>query len=108
ERDIKAAREESSVLATVLSETAVINVSEHRQSYPPTGLDRYRITILPISVSGEILAHHLRRSDGPESFPLDGARRLRCHVVDHAIDAPHLVDDAGGGAAEKVHVELIE
>ena len=31
-----------------------------------------------------------------ESFPLDGCRGLGAHVVSHAIDAPHFVDDAGG------------
>ena len=36
------------------------------------------------------------------SFPLDGAGRLRGDVVDDTIDAPHLVDDAGGGAGEEM------
>src|SRR5262249_58334705 len=36
------------------------------------------------------------------SFPLDRARWFRGDVVDDAVDAAHLVDDAGGDAAEKV------
>ena len=38
----------------------------------------------------------------PESFPLDGAGGFGGDVVDDAVDAAHLVDDAGGGAAEDV------
>ncbi len=30
------------------------------------------------------------------------------HVVDHAVDAAHLVDDAGCGAAEEFHVVVVE
>src|SRR5262249_31769705 len=37
-----------------------------------------------------------------QSFPLDRPRRLRGHVVDDAVDAAHLVDDAGRDAAEEV------
>jgi hypothetical protein len=32
------------------------------------------------------------------SLPLNRPRRLRRHVVDHAVDALHLVDDARRGA----------
>ncbi len=42
------------------------------------------------------------------SFPLDRARRLRRHVVDDAIDALDLIDDAGRGAAEEGHVVGVE
>src|SRR5581483_10744469 len=45
---------------------------------------------------------------GPESFPLDRPRRLARYVVHHAVDALHLVDDAGGDRADKPHVEGIE
>jgi hypothetical protein len=34
------------------------------------------------------------------SLPLDGAGRLRGDVVDHAVDAAHLVHDAAGDALE--------
>src|SRR5216684_7497495 len=42
------------------------------------------------------------------SLPLDGAGRFRGHVVDHAVDALDLVDDAGRGMRQERHVELIE
>ena len=42
------------------------------------------------------------------SLPLDRAGRLRRHVVDDAVDALDLVDDARRGAAEEAHVEGIE
>src|ERR1700691_533876 len=42
------------------------------------------------------------------SLPLDRSRWLRGHVVDDAIDAFDLVDDAGRNRAEKIHVERIE
>src|SRR5882724_12964479 len=38
----------------------------------------------------------------PPSLPLDRAGRLRSDVVDDAVDAAHLVDDAGGDAAEEI------
>src|SRR5690554_4897049 len=41
-----------------------------------------------------------RRSDRPTSLPLNGAGRLAGDVVDDAVDAADLVDDAGGGAGE--------
>jgi hypothetical protein len=44
----------------------------------------------------------------PPSLPLDRARRLARHVVNDAIDAFDLVDDARRGAAEEGHVERIE
>jgi hypothetical protein len=34
------------------------------------------------------------------SFPLNRAGGLRGHVVNHAVDAAHFIDDAGGVAAE--------
>src|SRR5690606_8425957 len=43
-----------------------------------------------------------------ESFPLDRARWFRGDVVDDAVDAADLVDDAGGGAAEEIHVVVVE
>src|SRR5690606_5502894 len=45
---------------------------------------------------------------GPESFPLDGARRLARDVVDDTVDALDLVYDAGRGAAEELHVVVVE
>ena len=48
------------------------------------------------------------RSVGPESFPLNRPRRLTRDVVHHAVDALDLVDDAGRGFAQKLHVEGIE
>ena len=42
------------------------------------------------------------------SLPLDRARRLACYVVDDAVDALDLVDDASRRAAEEGHVEGIE
>ena len=36
------------------------------------------------------------------SLPLNRAGRLGGDVVDHAVDAAHLVDDAPRGVAEKV------
>src|SRR5215211_6550373 len=41
-------------------------------------------------------------------LPLDRARRFAGHVVDHAVDALDLVDDARGHGAEEGHVEGIE
>src|SRR5262245_10607682 len=41
-------------------------------------------------------------------FPLDGSRRLRSHVIDHAVDALHLIDDPRRHAADESHVERIE
>lgn len=41
-------------------------------------------------------------------FPLDRTGRFRRNIVDHAVDAAHLVDDAGGGAAEEFHVVVVE
>src|SRR3546814_8320721 len=38
-------------------------------------------------------------------LPLDRPRRLAGHVVDHAVDALDLVDDAGRGAAQEGVVE---
>src|SRR5574343_2052200 len=34
------------------------------------------------------------------SLPLDCCRRLGAHVVGHAVDATHFIDDATGGALE--------
>ena len=42
------------------------------------------------------------------SLPLDGPRRLARHVIDDAVDALHLIDDARRRAAEKPHVERIK
>src|SRR6266478_6570164 len=39
------------------------------------------------------------------SLPLDPPRRLRGHVVDHAVDAAHLVDDAGRHSVTAVRFE---
>src|SRR5207244_7665690 len=41
-------------------------------------------------------------------LPLDCSRRLGCHIVDDAVDAFHLVDDAGGGSTKEVHVVVVE
>src|SRR3954469_21426964 len=41
-------------------------------------------------------------------LPLNRPRRLARHVVHHPVHALHLVDDAGGGLAEKLHVELVK
>src|SRR5688500_20086412 len=41
-------------------------------------------------------------------LPLDRARRLRRIVVDHAVDALHLVDDPGRDAAEESRVERVD
>src|SRR4051794_38533712 len=38
-------------------------------------------------------------------FPLDRARRLRRVIVDDAVDAVHLVDDAGRTPAQELGVE---
>eukprot|EP01137_Pigoraptor_chileana_P025394 Opistho-2@94833 len=40
------------------------------------------------------------------SFPLDGRGRLAAHVVGHAVDAAHLVDDAARGALEQAVGQL--
>ena len=40
--------------------------------------------------------------ESPELLPLDRPGRLGRHVVDDAVDAAHLVDDAGGGLGEDV------
>src|SRR4029077_19626308 len=42
------------------------------------------------------------------SLPLDRSRRLARHVVDHAVDTLHLVDDARCDMADEPHVERIE
>ena len=47
----------------------------------------------------------ITRTAGAGSFPLNRARWLGRHVIDHAVDTLDLIDDAGGGAAEEVHVE---
>ena len=36
------------------------------------------------------------------SLPLNRPRRFRCDVIGHAVDAGHLIDDTGGGFAQKV------
>src|SRR5262245_32095952 len=41
-------------------------------------------------------------------LPLDRARGLARHVVDHAVDSLDLVDDAGGDMADELHVEGVE
>ena len=38
-------------------------------------------------------------------LPLNSPGRFRRDVVDHAVDALYLVDDAGGGAAQKFVIE---
>src|SRR6478672_11342317 len=53
----------------------------------------------------EIAAHGHARN--PLLLPLDGARRLGGDVVDHTIDAAHLVDDAPRRVAEKVVGEIV-
>ena len=45
---------------------------------------------------------------GTPLLPLDRPRRLRGDVVDHAVDAFHLIDDAGRHMADERHVEGIE
>src|SRR5271169_88877 len=48
---------------------------------------------------------------GPSLFvspPLNRPRRLAGHVINDTVDALHLVDDAGGDAADEFHVEGIE
>src|SRR5574343_2036199 len=35
------------------------------------------------------------------SLPLDRRRRLAAHVIGHAVDAAHLIDDAGGHLLEQ-------
>ncbi len=42
------------------------------------------------------------------SLPLNRTRRLRRHVVHHAVDALDLVDDARRDTADELHVERIE
>ena len=39
------------------------------------------------------------------SLPLDRPRRLRGHVIDHAVDAAHLVDDPRRDAGQEIHRE---
>src|SRR5215208_3358010 len=41
-------------------------------------------------------------------LPLDRPRRLRRDVIGDAVDALHLVDDAGRDTAEEAHVEGVE
>src|SRR5215470_9806242 len=41
-------------------------------------------------------------------LPLNRARRLAGHVIDHAVDARDLVDDAGRDRSQKYAVERIE
>src|ERR1041384_859549 len=59
-------------------------------------------TPMPISVMQRT------RAIGFTLLPLDGAGRLAGHVVDHAVDALDLVDDAGGDVADELHVERVE
>lgn len=47
-------------------------------------------------------------SERPELFPLNRAGRFGRDVVDDAIDAADLVDDACSGAAQDVPGELVE
>lgn len=60
--------------------------------------------------STHITLEHSKTADSRHflspSFPLDRARRLRRYVVDHAVDALDLVDDAGRGFAEELHIEF--
>ena len=42
------------------------------------------------------------------SLPLDRAGRLRGHVINHAVDAFDLVDDAGRDGSDEFHVERVE
>src|SRR5262245_48784719 len=54
-------------------------------------------------------AHAMSRPPSPygSSLPLDGARRLGGYVVDHAVDALDLVDDAGGRAPQHLVRERV-
>ena len=75
-------------------------------------IDSYRLFsagfIIVFSGLRSIVAWYRRRSDGSESFPLDCAGGLAGDVVDDPVDAAHFIDDAGGGLAQEVHVELVE
>src|ERR1700722_1127760 len=42
------------------------------------------------------------------SLPLNRPRRLTRHIIDHTIDALHLVDDARRHRADEFHVERIK
>lgn len=63
-------------------------------------------------------SHDLRVAASPERrqrlnrhrplLPLDRPGRLAGHVVHHPVHALHLIDDARGGLAQKLHVELVE
>src|ERR1700722_14494945 len=64
------------------------------------------MTTLP-SLSGLRIEADTRLFKSP-SLPLDRAWRLACHVIDDAVDALDLVDDARCGPTEKGHVEGIE
>ena len=58
--------------------------------------------------SGVLHATCCRSMPDAGSFPLDRARRLRCHIIDNAIDAAYLVDNAGGRIAKEVHIIVVE
>src|SRR5437762_4983476 len=61
--------------------------------------------------STHITPEHSKPADSrlfySRSLPLDGAGGFGGDVVDHPIDAAHLVDDAGGGAAEDLVRERV-
>src|SRR3954447_7847689 len=57
-------------------------------------------TPMPISV--------MQRTRAIALLPLDRAGRLAGDVIDHAVDALDLVDDAGGDIADELHLEGIE
>ena len=73
----------------------------------PTGGDASPWPYLPAGCAADLTVGDQNRGDRP-LLPLDGAGRLRRDIVDDPVDAPHLVDDAGGGAAEKLHVVMVE
>src|SRR4029450_4400405 len=63
----------------------------------------------PVSQAGTwIFVDVSDSAEASESFPLDRAGRLARHVVDDAVDALDLVDDAGGHVPDELHVEGVK
>jgi hypothetical protein len=55
----------------------------------------------PEHVGAGAILHALEIAGALISSPFDGARRFRGDIINNAVDAAHLVDDPGRGAAEE-------
>ena len=77
-------------------------VRDRHRGHAGLGDARHEVRDLVGPVEQAVLRVHMQMDEAHPSlsFPLDGCRRFGRHVVHHAIDAAHLVDDAVGKCAE--------